>query len=260
VSKPKIKVGRLLGTAASFIPGIGPYVGAAEALGLFGGGGSGGQGPARTANQGFAVANPFIRNLEGRLPEFDQVFSLLPDAAMGLQQRAAGIDDFALLEEFQEDAINRLLPRMVESAASGPLASAVGRGVSTSSSLAGNIIARATQDATERLLSEVMQRKLAIPNEQIARDAAVMDALGQMAGLLDPSGRLAALLPSITQGGLGAAELGMQNQANRASGITQLLSGLNPKKDFSVFSDWLRGGKKKSGSVNVRGFRVPASR
>lgn len=234
----KVKVGRLLGTAASFIPGAGPYVAAADAL--FGRGSRGGGVP-QAAGRGLEAAAPFLQDLVGRLPEFNRVFDLLPEAAANLQQRASSIDDIGLLEEFQSDAINRLIPRIVESAVSGPLASAVSRGVSTSSSLAGNIVARASQDATERLLSEIMQRRLDIPDRQVARDISVMNALAEIAGLLDPSGRVAALLPAITQGGLGAAQLQLENQANRAAGLTNLLSGLNPQRDFDTFSKFLRG-------------------
>lgn len=234
----KIKFGNLLKTAASFIPGAGPWVAAADALfsrpkspGLGGFGGA----------FGLQAANPFIKSLEGRIPESERLFDDLIGASEGLHQRATSIDDEALLEQFIDDATTRLLPRMVESATSGPLAGLVSRGIGTSGTLGQNIVSRAAQDVTESLITQAMQRRLAIPDQQLAREMAVLDEMAQLAGLVSPTREFAALLPAITQGGLGAAQLGMEQQGARAKGLSSLLSGLNPGRDFGTFSDWIRG-------------------
>lgn len=230
----KVKVGRLLGTAASFIPGVGPYIGAADAL-LSAGKGSK---AAKTAGIPLGLLTPLVQNLVSRMPQSNALMDLVGSSARRLMAENQAVNESALLDQFQEDAINRLLPRAVESAASGPLASLVSRGLTTSSSLAGNVVARATQDAVQQLLTEIMQRRLALPAQKAARDIAVLNALGQMAGFLDPTQRLAALIPGLSESALGQAKIMASDRESQAKGISNLLKNLDPAKDWAEFNKW----------------------
>lgn len=231
----KVKFGNLLKTAAAFIPGAGPYVAAADAL--FG---SGQSRPERIAGGGLSAAAPFIEALTRQIPQSEELFRSLIGNISGLQEQAAAVDDNALLDRFLEDARTRLAPRIVESAISGPLAGVVSRGIGTTGTLAQNIVQRAAQDATERLLTEAMQRRLDIPDKQLARQSAILAQMAQIAGLTEPVSRIGALLPALTQGGLGAAQIAASQQAARAKGLASLLSGLEPASDFREFQDFAR--------------------
>lgn len=243
----KVKFGNLLKTAASFIPGAGPYVAAADAL--FGGGGGGG-GSMQPAQQAFAAMMPFLDTLKGRIPQHEQLLQQLLEAARGIQSLASGVDENALLDQYMKTAQRELLPRLVDSAISGPLASAVQRGVGMSGSLAGNIVSRASQDAAFNLLAEDMKRRLEVPDRQIARNMNALNALAAIAGMADPFSAAGSLLPMFAQAGIGLSNLRAGQQERQAQGLQGLMSGLNPGKDFQTFTDWFnrrvlsRGGSR----------------